>query len=129
MDQEFGVSTLVEEEFEQRRQVRPGGWWLGGGAGRHCCPWCRDPEAGQARTPEWRGLPPPFQDLYSARDLQGLTVEHAIESIILKDKGVLQEKEGVLVNVKLVEQDRALWRKKPVLLPYAEDESVEDLSQ
>lgn len=64
-----------------------------------------------------------------ARDLQGLTVEHAIESIILKDKGVLQEKEGVLVNVKLVEQDRALWRKKPVLLPYAEDESVEDLSQ
>ena len=22
MDQEFGVSTLVEEEFEQRRQVR-----------------------------------------------------------------------------------------------------------
>lgn len=56
MDQEFGVSTLVEEEFEQRRQ-----------------------------------------DLYSARDLQGLTVEHAIDSfregetvvLTLKDKGEL----------------------------------------
>ncbi|KAI5144150.1 U4/U6.U5 Tri-Snrnp-Associated Protein 1 [Manis pentadactyla] len=68
---------------------------------------------------------------------KGLTVEHAIESfceretvsLILKDKGVLQEKEGVLVNVKLVKQDRALWRKKPVCLPYAEHESVDDLSQ
>ncbi|KAF3822268.1 hypothetical protein GH733_007642 [Mirounga leonina] len=56
MDQEFGVSTLVEEEFGQRRQ-----------------------------------------DLYSARDLQGLTVEHAIDSfregetliLTLKDKGGL----------------------------------------
>ncbi|KAL1764002.1 U4 tri-snRNP-associated 1, partial [Sigmodon hispidus] len=73
MDQEFGVSTLVEEEFEQRRQ-----------------------------------------DLYSAWDLQGLTVEHAIESfregetvvLTLKDKGVLQEGGGC-----------------------AEDESVDDLAQ
>uniref|UniRef100_A0A2K6K7U2 U4/U6.U5 tri-snRNP-associated protein 1 n=1 Tax=Rhinopithecus bieti TaxID=61621 RepID=A0A2K6K7U2_RHIBE len=78
MDQEFGVSTLVEEEFGQRRQ-----------------------------------------DLYSARDLQGLTVEHAIDSfregetmiLTLKDKGVLQEEEDVLVNVNLVDKERAekMW--------------------
>uniref|UniRef100_H0VWN4 Spliceosome associated factor 1, recruiter of U4/U6.U5 tri-snRNP n=1 Tax=Cavia porcellus TaxID=10141 RepID=H0VWN4_CAVPO len=101
MDQEFGVSTLVEEEFGQRRQ-----------------------------------------DLYSARDLQGLTVEHAIESfregetviLTLKDKGVLQEEEDVLVNVNLVDKERAeknveLRKKKPDYLPYAEDESVDDLAQ
>uniref|UniRef100_A0A7N5KRK3 U4/U6.U5 tri-snRNP-associated protein 1 n=1 Tax=Ailuropoda melanoleuca TaxID=9646 RepID=A0A7N5KRK3_AILME len=101
MDQEFGVSTLVEEEFGQRRQ-----------------------------------------DLYSARDLQGLTVEHAIDSfregetviLTLKDKGVLQEGEDVLVNVNLVDKERAeknveLRKKKPDYLPYAEDESVDDLAQ
>ncbi|KFO28386.1 U4/U6.U5 tri-snRNP-associated protein 1 [Fukomys damarensis] len=101
MDQEFGISTLVEEEFGQRRQ-----------------------------------------DLYSARDLQGLTVEHAIESfregetviLTLKDKGVLQEEEDVLVNVNMVDKERAeknveLRKKKPDYLPYAEDESVDDLAQ
>ncbi|XP_004437691.1 PREDICTED: U4/U6.U5 tri-snRNP-associated protein 1 isoform X1 [Ceratotherium simum simum] len=101
MDQEFGVSTLVEQEFGQRRQ-----------------------------------------DLYSARDLQGLTVEHAIESfregetliLTLKDKGVLQEEEDVLVNVNLVDKERAeknveLRKKKPDYLPYTEDESVDDLAQ
>uniref|UniRef100_A0A8C9KD67 Spliceosome associated factor 1, recruiter of U4/U6.U5 tri-snRNP n=1 Tax=Panthera tigris altaica TaxID=74533 RepID=A0A8C9KD67_PANTA len=101
MDQEFGVSTLVEEEFGQRRQ-----------------------------------------DLYSARDLQGLTVEHAIDSfregetviLTLKDKGVLQEEEDVLVNVNLVDKERAeknveLRKKKPDYLPYAEDESVDGLAQ
>ncbi|XP_004264438.1 U4/U6.U5 tri-snRNP-associated protein 1 [Orcinus orca] len=101
MDQEFGVSTLVEEEFGQRRQV-----------------------------------------LYSARDLQGLTVEHAIDAfqegetviLTLKDKGVLQEEEDVLVNVNLVDKERAeknveLRKKKPDYLPYAEDESVDDLAQ
>ncbi|KAM5225299.1 U4/U6.U5 tri-snRNP-associated protein 1 isoform 2-T2 [Hipposideros larvatus] len=101
MDQEFGVSTLVEEEFGQRRQ-----------------------------------------DLYSARDLQGLTVEHAIDSfqegetlvLTLKDKGVLQEEEDVLVNVNLVDKERAkknveLRKKKPDYLPYAEDESVDDLAE
>ncbi|XP_036272429.1 U4/U6.U5 tri-snRNP-associated protein 1 isoform X2 [Pipistrellus kuhlii] len=101
MDQEFGVSTLVEEEFGQRRQA-----------------------------------------LYSARDLQGLTVEHAIDSfqegqtmiLTLKDKGVLQEEEDVLVNVNLVDKERAeknveLRKKKPDYLPYAEDESVDDLAQ
>ncbi|EQB77706.1 U4/U6.U5 tri-snRNP-associated protein 1 [Camelus ferus] len=101
MDQEFGVSTLVEEEFGHRRQ-----------------------------------------DLYSARDLQGLTVEHAIDSfregetviLTLKDKGVLQEEEDVLVNVNLLDKERAeknveLRKKKPDYLPYAEDESVDDLAQ
>ncbi|XP_066108193.1 U4/U6.U5 tri-snRNP-associated protein 1 [Saccopteryx bilineata] len=101
MDQEFGVSTLVEEEFGHRRQ-----------------------------------------DRYSARDLQGLTVEHAIDSfregetmiLTLKDKGVLQEEEDVLVNVNLVDKERAeknveLRKKKPDYLPYAEDESVDDLAQ
>ncbi|XP_029813241.1 U4/U6.U5 tri-snRNP-associated protein 1, partial [Suricata suricatta] len=101
MDQEFGVSTLVEEEFGQRRQ-----------------------------------------DLYSARDLQGLTVEHAIDSfregetviLTLKDKGVLQEEEDVLVNVNLVDKERAeknveLRKKKPDYLPYAEEESVDGLAQ
>ncbi|KAM6158124.1 U4/U6.U5 tri-snRNP-associated protein 1 [Rhynchocyon petersi] len=101
MDQEFGVSSLVEEEFGQRRQ-----------------------------------------DLYSARDLQGLTVEHAIDSfregetviLTLKDKGVLQEEEDVLVNVNLVDKERAeknveLRKKKPDYLPYAEEESVDALAQ
>ncbi|XP_075408518.1 U4/U6.U5 tri-snRNP-associated protein 1 [Tenrec ecaudatus] len=101
MDQEFGVSSLVEEEFGQRRQ-----------------------------------------ELYSPRDLQGLTVEHAIDSfhegetviLTLKDKGVLQEGEDVLVNVNLVDKERAdknveLRKKKPDYLPYAEDESVDDLAQ
>ncbi|XP_006860967.1 PREDICTED: U4/U6.U5 tri-snRNP-associated protein 1 [Chrysochloris asiatica] len=101
MDQEFGISSLVEEEFGQRRQ-----------------------------------------DVYSAQDLQGLTVEHAIDSfregetliLTLKDKGVLQEEEDVLVNVNLVDKERAqknveLRKKKPDYLPYAEDESVDDLAQ
>lgn len=101
MDQEFGVSTLVEEEFEQRRQ-----------------------------------------DLYSARDLQGLTVEHAIDAfregetviLTLKDKGVLQEEEDVLVNVNLLDKERAeknveLRKRKPDYSPYAENESVDDLAQ
>ncbi|XP_049636115.1 U4/U6.U5 tri-snRNP-associated protein 1 isoform X2 [Suncus etruscus] len=102
MDQEFGVSSLVEEEFEQRRQ-----------------------------------------DLYSARDLQGLTVEHAIDSfregetliLTLKDKGVLQEEEDVLVNVNLIDKERAeknveLRKKKPDYLPYTEEEeTVDSLAQ
>ncbi|KAM8969488.1 U4/U6.U5 tri-snRNP-associated protein 1 isoform 2-T2 [Sarcophilus harrisii] len=100
MDQEFGVSTLVEEEFGQRRK-----------------------------------------DQYSARDLQGLTVEHAVDSfregetmiLTLKDKGVLQEEEDVLVNVNLLDKERAeknveLRKKKPDYRPYAEDESVDDMA-
>ncbi|XP_074087130.1 U4/U6.U5 tri-snRNP-associated protein 1 [Macrotis lagotis] len=100
MDQEFGVSSLVEEEFGQRRK-----------------------------------------DQYSARDLQGLTVEHTIDSfregetmiLTLKDKGVLQEEEDVLVNVNLLDKERAeknveLRKKKPDYRPYAEDESVDDMA-
>lgn len=48
--------------------------------------------------------------------------------------GVLQEEEDVLVNVNLVDKERAeknveLRKKKPDYLPYAEDESVDDLAQ
>uniref|UniRef100_A0A6I8NI15 Spliceosome associated factor 1, recruiter of U4/U6.U5 tri-snRNP n=1 Tax=Ornithorhynchus anatinus TaxID=9258 RepID=A0A6I8NI15_ORNAN len=101
MDQEFGVSSLVEEEFGQRRK-----------------------------------------DLYSSRDLKGLTVEHTIDSfregetliLTLKDKGVLQEEEDVLVNVNLVDKERAeknveLRKKKPDYRPYAEEESVDDMQK
>ncbi|KAL1763127.1 U4 tri-snRNP-associated 1 [Sigmodon hispidus] len=72
MDQEFGVSTVVEEEFEQRRQ-----------------------------------------DLTKASCRRG---------------------EDVLVNVNMVDKEQAdknveLRKKKPDYLPYAEDESVDDLAQ
>ncbi|XP_038620313.1 U4/U6.U5 tri-snRNP-associated protein 1 isoform X2 [Tachyglossus aculeatus] len=99
MDQEFGVSSLVEEEFGQRRK-----------------------------------------ELYSSRDLKGLTVEHTIDSfregetliLTLKDKGVLQEDDDVLVNVNLLDKERAeknveLRKKKPDYRPYAEEESVDDM--
>lgn len=48
--------------------------------------------------------------------------------------GVLQEGEDVLVNVNMVDKERAdknveLRKKKPDYLPYAEDESVDDLAQ
>ena len=47
---------------------------------------------------------------------------------------MLQEEEDVLVNVSLVDKERAeknveLRKKKPGYLPYAEDESVDDLAQ
>ncbi|KAK2510301.1 hypothetical protein Q9233_017878 [Columba guinea] len=89
MDQEFGVSTLVEEEFMRRKMER-----------------------------------------YSARDLQGLTVEHDPgafregETLVLtlKDKGVLEEAEDVLVNVTLHSQAQAeLRRPKPPHAPYDDD--------
>ncbi|XP_068280807.1 U4/U6.U5 tri-snRNP-associated protein 1, partial [Nyctibius grandis] len=94
MDQEFGVSTLVEEEFLRRRRER-----------------------------------------YSARDLQGLTVEHDVgtfregETLVLtlKDKGVLEDTEDVLVNVTLVAQERArrdadLRKKPPPYVPYEDED-------
>ncbi|XP_064296383.1 LOW QUALITY PROTEIN: U4/U6.U5 tri-snRNP-associated protein 1, partial [Phalacrocorax carbo] len=94
MDQEFGVSTLVEEEFIRRKR-----------------------------------------DLYSSRDLQGLTVEHDVgafregETLVLtlKDKGVLEESEDVLVNVSLAAQERAqesveLRKKKPLYVPYEDED-------
>ncbi|XP_075596496.1 U4/U6.U5 tri-snRNP-associated protein 1 [Balearica regulorum gibbericeps] len=94
MDQEFGVSTLVEEEFMKRKR-----------------------------------------DLYSSRDLQGLTVEHDLgafregETLVLtlKDKGVLEESEDVLVNVTLVAEEQAqenaeLRKKKPPYVPYEDED-------
>ncbi|KAJ8347707.1 hypothetical protein SKAU_G00262960 [Synaphobranchus kaupii] len=99
MDEEFGVSNLVEQEF---------------GHGR--------------------------KDVYGSSDLKGLTVQHKMESfnegetviLTLEDKGVLEEKEDVLVNVGLVDREKAeknveLKKKKPDYKPYEEEESVDDM--
>lgn len=99
MDEEFGVSSLVEQEFEQSKR-----------------------------------------DAYSSRDLKGLTVQHKIESfnegetviLTLQDKGVLVEEDDVLVNVGLVDKEKAeknveLKKKKPDYKPYEEEESVDDM--
>ncbi|TSL04312.1 U4/U6.U5 tri-snRNP-associated protein 1 [Bagarius yarrelli] len=99
MDEEFGVSNLVEEEFAQRKM-----------------------------------------ESYSSKDLKGLTVQHKIESfkegetvvLTLQDKGVLVEEEDVLVNVNIVDQEKAeknveLKKKKPEYKPYEEEESVDDM--
>ncbi|KAM3623993.1 uncharacterized protein V6R79_017809 [Siganus canaliculatus] len=99
MDEEFGVSTLVEEEFAQIKQ-----------------------------------------DAYTSRDLKGLKVQHKVDSfnegqtviLTLEDKGVLEEKEDVLVNVGLVDKEKAeknveLKKKKPDYKPYEEEESVDDM--
>ena len=100
MDQEFGVSSLVEEEFGQKKR-----------------------------------------DAYSSRDLKGLKVQHKIDSfgegqtviLTLEDKGVLEEKEDVLVNVNMIDKERAdknveLLKKKPDYKPYEEDESIDDMA-
>ncbi|KAF7663909.1 hypothetical protein LDENG_00195900 [Lucifuga dentata] len=99
MDEEFGVSSLVEEEFGQRKK-----------------------------------------DLYTAQNLKGLKVQHKVESfsegqtliLTLQDKGVLEEEEDVLVNVGLVDKEKAeknveLKKKKPDYKPYEEEESVDDM--
>lgn len=99
MDQEFGVSSLVEEEFGHSKKVA-----------------------------------------YSARDLKGIKVQHKAESfsegqtiiLTLQDKGVLEEEEDVLVNVGLVDKEKAdknveLKKKKPDYKPYEEEESVDDM--
>ncbi|KAM6940646.1 U4/U6.U5 tri-snRNP-associated protein 1 [Xenentodon cancila] len=99
MDEEFGVSSLVEEEFAQTKQ-----------------------------------------EAYTSRDLKGLKVQHKLESfsegqtviLTLEDKGVLEEKEDVLVNVGLVDKEKAeknveLKKKKPDYKPYEEEESVDDM--
>ncbi|XP_076836519.1 U4/U6.U5 tri-snRNP-associated protein 1 [Brachyhypopomus gauderio] len=99
MDEEFGVSNLVEQEFAQSKK-----------------------------------------EAYSSRDLKGLTVQHKMESfnegetviLTLQDKGVLEEKEDVLVNVGLVDREKAeknveLKKKKPDYKPYEEEESVDDM--
>uniref|UniRef100_A0A1A7XZK8 Squamous cell carcinoma antigen recognised by T cells n=1 Tax=Iconisemion striatum TaxID=60296 RepID=A0A1A7XZK8_9TELE len=74
MDEEFGVSNLVEEEFAQSKL-----------------------------------------DSYSSRDLKGLKVQHKVDSfkegntviLTLQDKGVLEEEEDILVNVGLVDKEKA----------------------
>ncbi|AWP05339.1 putative U4/U6.U5 tri-snRNP-associated protein 1 [Scophthalmus maximus] len=99
MDEEFGVSSLVEEEFAQSKNVA-----------------------------------------YTSRNLKGLKVQHKVESftegqtviLTLQDKGVLEEEEDVLVNVGLVDKEKAeknveLKKKKPEYKPYEEDESVDDM--
>jgi len=99
MDEEFGVSSLVEEEFGQSRK-----------------------------------------DAYTSGDLKGLKVQHKVESfnegqtviLTLQDKGVLEEEEDVLVNVGLVDKEKAeknveLKKKKPEYKPYEEEESVDDM--
>ncbi|KAJ3615028.1 hypothetical protein NHX12_018596 [Muraenolepis orangiensis] len=100
MDQEFGVSSLVEEEFGQKKH-----------------------------------------DAYSSRNLKGLKVQHKIESfnegqtviLTLQDKGVLEEEEDVLVNVNMIDKEKAeknveLKKKKPDYKPYEEDESIDDMA-
>ncbi|XP_042341692.1 U4/U6.U5 tri-snRNP-associated protein 1 [Plectropomus leopardus] len=99
MDEEFGVSSLVEEEFAQSRK-----------------------------------------DAYTSQDLKGLKVQHKVDSfgegqtviLTLQDKGVLEEEEDVLVNVGLVDKEKAeknveLKKKKPDYKPYEEEESVDDM--
>ncbi|XP_076001362.1 U4/U6.U5 tri-snRNP-associated protein 1 [Genypterus blacodes] len=99
MDQEFGVSSLVEEEFGQSKK-----------------------------------------EAYTSQDLKGLKVQHKVESfnegqtviLTLQDKGVLEEEEDVLVNVGLVDKEKAdknveLKKKKPEYKPYEEEESVDDM--
>ncbi|XP_074549252.1 U4/U6.U5 tri-snRNP-associated protein 1 [Halichoeres trimaculatus] len=99
MDEEFGVSSLVEEDFAQRRN-----------------------------------------EAYTSRDLKGLKVQHKVESfsegqtviLTLEDKGVLAEEEDVLVNVGMVDKEKAeknveLKKKKPDYKPYEEEESVDDM--
>ncbi|XP_068607188.1 U4/U6.U5 tri-snRNP-associated protein 1 [Brachionichthys hirsutus] len=99
MDQEFGVSSLVEEEFGKSRKTA-----------------------------------------YTSQHLKGLKVQHQEESfnegqtviLTLQDKGVLQEEEDVLINVGLVDKEKAeknveLRKKKPDYKPYEEDETVDDM--
>ncbi|KAG8014672.1 U4/U6.U5 tri-snRNP-associated protein 1 [Nibea albiflora] len=99
MDEEFGVSSLVEEEFAQTKK-----------------------------------------EAYTCQDLKGLKVQHKVDSfnegqtviLTLQDKGVLEEEEDVLVNVGLVDKEKAeknveLKKKKPDYKPYEEEESVDDM--
>uniref|UniRef100_A0AAR2L4Y6 U4/U6.U5 tri-snRNP-associated protein 1 n=1 Tax=Pygocentrus nattereri TaxID=42514 RepID=A0AAR2L4Y6_PYGNA len=75
-----------------------------------------------------------------SQDLKGLAVQHKIESfkegetviLTLQDKGVLEEEEDMLVNVGLVDREKAeknveLKKKKPDYKPYDEEESVDDM--
>ncbi|KAI8484154.1 U4/U6.U5 tri-snRNP-associated protein 1 [Branchiostoma belcheri] len=75
---------------------------------------------------------------YSARDLAGMTVEHSEESFLegqsviltLKDKGVLDTEDDVLMNYNLLEKEKAVKnveakKKKPDYKPYDEGEMDE----
>lgn len=54
------------------------------------------------------------RDAYTARDLRGLRVEHSVDGftegksviLTLKDKGVLDEEDDVLVNVNMIDDER-----------------------
>ncbi|XP_028658348.1 U4/U6.U5 tri-snRNP-associated protein 1 [Erpetoichthys calabaricus] len=100
MDEEFGISNLVAEEFGQKEK-----------------------------------------DDYTSKDLKGLTVQHKIDSfqegqtmiLTLKDQGVLEEDDDVLVNVNLLDKEKAeknveLKKKNPTYKAYDEEESVDDLA-
>ncbi|XP_029467545.1 U4/U6.U5 tri-snRNP-associated protein 1 [Rhinatrema bivittatum] len=79
---------------------------------------------------------------YSSKDLQGLTVEHTIDSfregetviLTLKDKGILDEDDSdILMNVNMVDNEKAKRnierkKKKPDYKPYEEEESVDDMA-
>lgn len=55
-----------------------------------------------------------MKEKYTHKDLRGLTVQHDIESfaeerdviLTLKDKGILDEDDDVLVNVNMVDDER-----------------------
>ncbi|XP_051900915.1 U4/U6.U5 tri-snRNP-associated protein 1 [Pristis pectinata] len=98
MDEEFGVSNLIEEELRTKKQTA-----------------------------------------YTSQDLKGLTVQHDIKAfkegeavvLTLKDRGVLDEEDDVLVNVNILDKERAEknaeMKKKPNYKPYEEEESVDDM--
>ncbi|XP_046564938.1 U4/U6.U5 tri-snRNP-associated protein 1-like [Haliotis rubra] len=94
MDEEFGISDLMDQEFKDKKKD------------------------------------------YSARDLQGLTVQHEIDKfsdgrgviLTLKDKGILdKDEDDVLINVNMVDDEVAEKnvdnkKKKPEYKPYDEPE-------
>ncbi|RMX51409.1 hypothetical protein pdam_00012621, partial [Pocillopora damicornis] len=97
MDNEFGISDLMEEEF--------------------------------------RSLSKSKKPTYSSQDLRGIKVEHSQEHftegstviMTLKDAGVLDEDEQTLVNVNIVDREKAdknveLRKRKPDYKPYDEPE-------
>ena len=70
---------------------------------------------------------------YTQNDLSGLRVEHAQDTfkegqsviLTLKDKGVLDEEDDALVNVNIIDQEKAAKnvenkKKKPAYKPYEE---------
>nr|XP_015910783.2 U4/U6.U5 tri-snRNP-associated protein 1 isoform X2 [Parasteatoda tepidariorum] len=75
------------------------------------------------------------KEVYSAHNLKGLTIAHAISSfqegrdaiLTLKDKGVLEEEDDVLENVNIIDNEKYAKnvenkKKKPDYRPYEEPE-------